>query len=216
MYSEQNMATERTNNNYSHSFIKQYFNVKEENIIDIPSFKGINDPRKLDIIKGHQVQWWQDKHVDILVDIGDKYIYIDNKGTKRDTYSDNFLTFELLRRNDKAGGIIEEGWTELVDEFPHEDQYILHISKQMAAITKKIDFHICKNLNWLDFNTSKIRWWKDQGVPDGTLWKKNKLLYLTRFHDLMLLKQMNTKIYEIGPSDNKWYETSEYYYDVPF
>lgn len=193
-YNKSNMQIEEKMIPTAISFLKQYYPKDELEIIQ--SYTRYDKTNK----------YLQDHHVDIILHQPNRNIYIDLKCT--DKYDYNFLTFELLRKDIRTN-IIREGWTEITDIFPAKDQYILFISQTECALVQKIKFHECRKNNPSQFNIDNINWYKDKG--HNCVYKKNKLLYLSRSKDLELLEEMGTKIYN-GSITEGWTNVSSRYY----
>lgn len=168
------------------NFLKQYYPNSEVEIIESYTKDNLTNKEL------------QDKHVDIKLHLLDQQrtIYIDLKASIKEY---NFLTFELIRKNIK-NNIIKPGWTELVKEFPLEDQYVLFVSYSECILVKKLQFQQVRNKYLKVFSLNDIEWWRDKGCRH--LYKKNKLFYLSRKFDIEMLKCIGVKYYL--KEEGKW------------
>ena len=161
------------------SFLKQYYPNSEVEIIESYTKDNLTNKEL------------QDKHVDIKLHLLDQQrtVYIDLKASIKEY---NFLTFELIRKNIK-NNIIKPGWTELVKEFPLEDQYVLFVSYSECILVQKLRFNEARNKYLKVFKLDDIQWWPDKGCKH--LYKKNKLFYFSRKFDIEMLKCIGVKYY---------------------
>lgn len=182
------------------SFLEQYYPRAELELIE--SYTNTNrDTKEL-----------QDKHVDCILHLPAKDIFIDFKCYNSDCLRSGLIELQRVNSKDKT---IREGWIEITDISPPQDQIIMNIASKEILLFDKASAHRVMERYPSDFDTKKLKWVLDSGSTDDyQVYKRNKCLFFGNDRHVKLLQEMNAKKYHL--TGDRWQRvalTDKIYYN---